>query len=167
MRVAKKYRMCDSRHRSLRYRSSLVPQSDAVLTPVSLRSIFFRWWAGDDSVLPRTPTCNSHKSHPRKPVGLRFWCIPCLLITKVGVNTHKYTILLDYTMTKPRWFVIWDCSCTSRNMSNRYEHDFPMKKRMRYFCRGCGSFKRMDSQQVNVKLITQSIKKATAVMLDE
>jgi len=42
-----------------------------------------------------------------------------------------------------------------------------MKKRMRYFCRGCGSFKRMDSQQVNVKLITQSIKKATAVMLDE
>lgn len=70
-------------------------------------------------------------------------------------------------MTKPRWFITWDCSCEARNISNRYEHDFPRKKSMRYFCRGCGSFKRMDSSTVKVLLITQSIKKTQEVMQNE
>lgn len=70
-------------------------------------------------------------------------------------------------MTKPRWFVIWDCSCEARNMSNAYSYEYPMKKRLRYNCRGCTSFKRMDSGNVRVLKITQSVKKATAVMLDE
>lgn len=86
---------------------------------------------------------------------------------QTAIDWVKYTNPVDYTMAKPRWFVIWDCNCETRNMSNRYEHDFPRKKSLRYFCRGCGKFARMDSQNVDVKTITQSLKRATAVMLDE
>tara|TARA_R110002153_G_scaffold7611_1_gene34091 strand:- start:201 stop:410 length:210 start_codon:yes stop_codon:yes gene_type:complete len=68
---------------------------------------------------------------------------------------------------KERYFIIWDCKCDTRNMSNHYGYSFPTKDKLRYFCRECRSFKRMDSGTVNVKLISMSIKRATVVMLDE
>jgi hypothetical protein len=96
-----------------------------------------------------------------------------LIPSEGGQNTQKtaidsliYTNGVVYTM-RERYFVIWDCKCETRNMNNNYGYSFPTKDKLRYFCRNCGSFKRMDSGTIKVKLITQSIKRATVVMLDE
>jgi hypothetical protein len=104
-----------------------------------------------------------------KPYPSLFFLIP----SEGGQNTQKtaidsliYTNGVVYTM-RERYFVIWDCKCETRNMNNNYGYSFPTKDKLRYFCRNCGSFKRMDSGTIKVKLITQSIKRATVVMLDE
>jgi len=104
-----------------------------------------------------------------KGVGILFFGIPkkaAKNIPKTAGDSLIYTDGVVYTM-RERYFVIWDCKCDTKNMSNHYGYSFPDKKKLRYYCRNCEGFFRMDSGSVNVRLITMSIKRATVVMLDE
>lgn len=76
-----------------------------------------------------------------------------------GTNKFKANVLVVCTMAKPRWFVVWDCECGSRNVNNKYAYDYPARNSMRYFCRGCDKFARMTSSSVKLLSVTQSTKK--------